>query len=188
MPDPARQQALNRRAAPDRAVLEAMAEAFTTYDIERLTALLLADAASEVIGMVYEVGAGGGLGRPARAHRRRPGGAGALVLLLPGDHHRGGRQAGRCRPATRVPVLTHGHGPTANPKAERCNVRAYRTPISSLNPVCSAQSGPASMRRGAKSRETCPVSVELARRGAAAWGATSSMRRRREEGSSKVVR
>jgi RNA polymerase sigma-70 factor (ECF subfamily) len=56
-PDPARQQALNRRAAPDRAVLDAMAEAFTTYDIERLTALLLADAASEVVGMVYEVGA-----------------------------------------------------------------------------------------------------------------------------------
>jgi hypothetical protein len=34
-----------------------MAGAFTAYDIERLTALLLADAASEVVGMVYEVGA-----------------------------------------------------------------------------------------------------------------------------------
>ncbi|MGH3679770.1 MAG: sigma-70 family RNA polymerase sigma factor [Natronosporangium sp.] len=56
-PDPARRDALGRRAAPDRAVLDAMAAAFTAYDIERLTALLLADAVSEVVGMVYEVGA-----------------------------------------------------------------------------------------------------------------------------------
>lgn len=56
-PDPARQEALGRRRAPDRAVLDAMAAAFAAYDIERLTALLLADAASEVVGMVYEVGA-----------------------------------------------------------------------------------------------------------------------------------
>jgi RNA polymerase sigma-70 factor, ECF subfamily len=56
-PDPARQEALGRRAAPDRAVLDAITEAFTAYDIQRLTALLLTDAASEVVGMVYEVGA-----------------------------------------------------------------------------------------------------------------------------------
>jgi RNA polymerase sigma-70 factor, ECF subfamily len=56
-PEPARQEALGRRPAPDRAVLDALAAAFTAYDIERLTALLLADAASEVVGMVYEVGA-----------------------------------------------------------------------------------------------------------------------------------
>jgi RNA polymerase sigma-70 factor, ECF subfamily len=56
-PDPARQEALDRRPAPDRAVLDAMSEAFTAYDIERLTALLIADATSEVVGMVYEVGA-----------------------------------------------------------------------------------------------------------------------------------
>jgi RNA polymerase sigma-70 factor, ECF subfamily len=55
-PEPARREALDRRASPDRAVLDAMAEAFTAYDIERLTALLLADAESEVVGMVYEVG------------------------------------------------------------------------------------------------------------------------------------
>jgi RNA polymerase sigma-70 factor (ECF subfamily) len=54
---PDRQQALARRAAPDRAVLDALAEAFTAYDIDRLTALLLADATSEVVGLVYEVGA-----------------------------------------------------------------------------------------------------------------------------------
>lgn len=56
-PEPARQEALGRRPAPDRAVLDAMADAFTAYDIERLTALLLADATSEVVGRVYEVGA-----------------------------------------------------------------------------------------------------------------------------------
>jgi len=56
-PEPERRQALARRAAPDRSVLDAMAAAFTAYDIDRLTALLLADAASEVVGRVYEVGA-----------------------------------------------------------------------------------------------------------------------------------
>jgi RNA polymerase sigma-70 factor, ECF subfamily len=56
-PEPDRRAALARRPAPDRAVLDAMAEAFTAYDIERLTALLLADAVSEVVGKVYEVGA-----------------------------------------------------------------------------------------------------------------------------------
>jgi RNA polymerase sigma-70 factor (ECF subfamily) len=52
-----RAAALDRRATPDRAVLDALAAAFTAYDLDRLTALLLSDAASEVVGMVYEVGA-----------------------------------------------------------------------------------------------------------------------------------
>jgi RNA polymerase sigma-70 factor, ECF subfamily len=56
-PEPARTKALGRRATPDRSVPDAMAAAFTAYDIERLTALLLDDAVSEVVGMVYEVGA-----------------------------------------------------------------------------------------------------------------------------------
>lgn len=56
-PETTRREALSRRPVPDRAVLESMAEAFTAYDIDRLTALLLADASSEVVGMVYEVGA-----------------------------------------------------------------------------------------------------------------------------------
>jgi RNA polymerase sigma-70 factor (ECF subfamily) len=55
-PESARQHAVARRAAPDRAVLDAMAAAFTAYDLDRLTTLLLTDAASEVVGMVYEVG------------------------------------------------------------------------------------------------------------------------------------
>ena len=36
-----------------------MAEAFTAYDLDRLTSLLLAQASSEVVGLVYEVGADG---------------------------------------------------------------------------------------------------------------------------------
>jgi RNA polymerase sigma-70 factor (ECF subfamily) len=56
-PEPVKEDALGRRSAPDRAVLDALADAFTAYDIDRLTGLLLADASSEVIGMVYEVGA-----------------------------------------------------------------------------------------------------------------------------------
>jgi RNA polymerase sigma-70 factor, ECF subfamily len=54
---PARDQARLRRTAPDRAVLDAMAAAFTAYDVDRLTSLLLADATSDVVGRVYEVGA-----------------------------------------------------------------------------------------------------------------------------------
>jgi RNA polymerase sigma-70 factor, ECF subfamily len=54
---PDRRQALQRRPGPDRAVLDAMAEAFSAYDLDRLAALLLADATSEVIGLVYEAGA-----------------------------------------------------------------------------------------------------------------------------------
>jgi RNA polymerase sigma-70 factor (ECF subfamily) len=56
-PEPARQRAAARRAAPDRAVLDAMAAAFTAYDLDRLATLLLTDASSEVVGRVYEVGA-----------------------------------------------------------------------------------------------------------------------------------
>lgn len=54
---PTREEARMRRTSPDRAVLDAMAQAFTAYDVDRLTSLLLADATSEVVGMVYEVGA-----------------------------------------------------------------------------------------------------------------------------------
>jgi RNA polymerase sigma-70 factor (ECF subfamily) len=46
-----------RRPAPDRAVLDAMAAAFTAYDLDRLTELLLDGAVSEVVGAVYEDGA-----------------------------------------------------------------------------------------------------------------------------------
>ena len=56
-PDSVRREALARRSAPARVVLDSMAEAFTAYDIDRLMALLLADVSSAVIGVVYEVGA-----------------------------------------------------------------------------------------------------------------------------------
>lgn len=56
-PAPERRTALRRRAAPDRTVLDAIAAAFTAYDLDRLAGLLLADAENEVVGMVYEVGA-----------------------------------------------------------------------------------------------------------------------------------
>ena len=44
------------RRRPDRAVVDALAEAFTAYDLDRLTALFLADGVSDVIGAVHEVG------------------------------------------------------------------------------------------------------------------------------------
>jgi RNA polymerase sigma-70 factor (ECF subfamily) len=44
------------RPRPSRAVLDAMADAFTAYDLDRLANLFLADAQCEVIGLVYEVG------------------------------------------------------------------------------------------------------------------------------------
>ena len=44
------------RAKPDRAVVDALAEAFTAYDLGRLTALFLTDGVSDVIGAVHEVG------------------------------------------------------------------------------------------------------------------------------------
>jgi RNA polymerase sigma-70 factor (ECF subfamily) len=56
-PEPVKDEAIVRRPAPARTVLDAMAEAFTAYDIDRLTELMLADASSDVVGMVYEVGA-----------------------------------------------------------------------------------------------------------------------------------
>lgn len=55
-PEQARDAATDRRPTPDRAVLDALAAAFTAYDIDRLTELLLADVSSEVVGRVYEVG------------------------------------------------------------------------------------------------------------------------------------
>ncbi|MEU4194786.1 sigma-70 family RNA polymerase sigma factor [Kribbella sp. NPDC026611] len=45
------------RPAPDRRLLDAVAAAFTAYDIPRLTALLLADADSEIMGILTEYGA-----------------------------------------------------------------------------------------------------------------------------------
>ncbi len=44
------------RPRPSRAVLDAMADAFSSYDLDRLAALFLADAQCEVLNMVYEVG------------------------------------------------------------------------------------------------------------------------------------
>lgn len=44
------------RAKPDRAVVDALAEAFTAYDLDRLTALFLTDGVSDVVGAVHEVG------------------------------------------------------------------------------------------------------------------------------------
>ena len=55
--EPVRAEALRRRPRPDRAVVDALADAFTSYDIDRVVALLLADAEAELLGVVYEVGA-----------------------------------------------------------------------------------------------------------------------------------
>jgi RNA polymerase sigma-70 factor, ECF subfamily len=44
------------RPAPDRAVVDALAEAFTAYDLDRLADLFRPDATSEVLGVVDEVG------------------------------------------------------------------------------------------------------------------------------------
>jgi len=54
--DPARADALARRPVPDRVVVDALAAAFTAYDLERLAGLFLADGVSEVVGLVHEVG------------------------------------------------------------------------------------------------------------------------------------
>ncbi|WP_179199870.1 sigma-70 family RNA polymerase sigma factor [Streptomyces sp. NRRL B-24572] len=54
--DPDRPTALTRRTAPDRDALDAMAEAFTAYDLDGLTKLFVEDAVSDVIGMAHEVG------------------------------------------------------------------------------------------------------------------------------------
>jgi len=45
-----------RRPAPDRAVLDRLAAAFTAYDLDRLAALFTTDAVSDVIGAVHEIG------------------------------------------------------------------------------------------------------------------------------------
>jgi RNA polymerase sigma-70 factor, ECF subfamily len=44
------------RPKPDRAVVDALASAFTAYDLDRLAGLLLADCVVEVVGAVREVG------------------------------------------------------------------------------------------------------------------------------------
>lgn len=54
---PGRERSLKTREAPDRRLLDAVADAFTAYDVPRLTALLLADADSEILGVLTEYGA-----------------------------------------------------------------------------------------------------------------------------------
>jgi len=52
-----RARSLAARPEPDRRLLDAVADAFTAYDVPRLTALLLEDADSEILGMLTEYGA-----------------------------------------------------------------------------------------------------------------------------------
>lgn len=54
--DEDREAALRGRPAPDRAVVDALAEAFTNYDLERIADLFLADGVSEIVGVVREDG------------------------------------------------------------------------------------------------------------------------------------
>ncbi|WYB30722.1 RNA polymerase sigma factor [Streptomyces sp. SM1P] len=54
--DPGRATALARRTAPDRSTLDALATAFTTYDLDGLTKLFVENAVSDVIGLAHEVG------------------------------------------------------------------------------------------------------------------------------------
>lgn len=54
--DPDRQSSRAGRAEPDRSVVDALAEAFTAYDLDRLTELFLADGVTEVVGNVQEHG------------------------------------------------------------------------------------------------------------------------------------
>lgn len=51
-----RPAALTGRRRPERAVVDALAAAFTAYDLDRLTELFLVEATSEVVGLVHEVG------------------------------------------------------------------------------------------------------------------------------------
>ncbi|MFC8493008.1 sigma-70 family RNA polymerase sigma factor [Streptomyces sp. NPDC057235] len=53
--DPQRAAALDRRTAPDRETLDALATAFTAYDLDGLTKLFVEDAISDVIGVAHEV-------------------------------------------------------------------------------------------------------------------------------------
>ncbi|MER7175476.1 sigma-70 family RNA polymerase sigma factor [Streptomyces mesophilus] len=53
---PGRAAALARRTAPDHRTLDALARAFTAYDLDGLTKLFVEDAVSDVIGMAHEVG------------------------------------------------------------------------------------------------------------------------------------
>jgi RNA polymerase sigma-70 factor (ECF subfamily) len=54
---PDRAGALAARPEPDRRLLDAVAAAFTAYDVPRLTALLLEDVDSQILGMLTEYGA-----------------------------------------------------------------------------------------------------------------------------------
>ncbi|WP_051338323.1 sigma-70 family RNA polymerase sigma factor [Streptomyces flavidovirens] len=53
---PERATALAHRTAPDRDTLDALAAAFTAYDLDGLTKLFVEDAVSDVIGVAHEVG------------------------------------------------------------------------------------------------------------------------------------
>jgi RNA polymerase sigma-70 factor, ECF subfamily len=54
--DPDREQRRSARPAPSRAVLDALASAFTAYDLSGLAALFLEDAVSEIVGVRHETG------------------------------------------------------------------------------------------------------------------------------------
>lgn len=54
--DPDRAAALARRTVPGRDTLDALATAFTAYDLDALTRLFVEDAVSDVVGMAHEVG------------------------------------------------------------------------------------------------------------------------------------
>jgi len=54
---PDRARSLAARSEPERRLLNAVADAFTAYDVPRLTALLLADADSEILCVLTEYGA-----------------------------------------------------------------------------------------------------------------------------------
>jgi RNA polymerase sigma-70 factor (ECF subfamily) len=56
--DPERDQRRAARPAPSRAVLDALASAFTAYDLDGLATLFLEDGVSEIVGVRHETGRG----------------------------------------------------------------------------------------------------------------------------------
>jgi RNA polymerase sigma-70 factor (ECF subfamily) len=54
--EPDRRVELAARKPPQRAVVDALAAAFTAYDLDRLTELFASDGTSEVVGLVHEDG------------------------------------------------------------------------------------------------------------------------------------
>lgn len=99
-----RPAALVGRRRPERSTVDALAAAFTAYDLDRLAGLLTVDATSEVVGLVYEQG----------RHQAR---AGSLhhTLVLETDV----RYRGEVRELDGEPILllwetpTDGSGPEA---------------------------------------------------------------------------